>query len=89
MKYFFAKIEEKAVKLEAAGTYSAVQFKKNDWIIFVRWYEFVPTRKKGEVIGFIKGICPMDTLRIDYSHIDANCYTAVVWRILSAQQRDK
>ncbi len=35
-EYFVAKIEKKAVELEEAGTYSAVQFKKNDWIIFAR-----------------------------------------------------
>ena len=37
-EYFVAKIQEKAVKLEEAGTYSAVKFMKYDWIVFVQWY---------------------------------------------------
>ena len=44
-KYFVAKIQEKAIKLEEAGTYSALQFKGNDWIMFVQWYECVSTTK--------------------------------------------
>ncbi len=56
--YFVAKIEEKAVKLEEAGTYSAVQFKKNDWIIFVRWYEFVSTKKNRRGDRFYKKDLP-------------------------------
>ena len=42
--YFVAKIEEKAKQLSEAGTYSAVHFKKNDWIVFVRWFIFVPSK---------------------------------------------
>ena len=42
--YFVAKIEEIALRLGEAGTYSAVPFKKNDWIVYVCWYEFVPTK---------------------------------------------
>ena len=53
-EYFVAKIEEKAVKLEEAGTYSAVQFKKNDWIVFVQWYEFVSTKKNRRGDRFYK-----------------------------------
>ena len=32
-EYFAAKITEKAIKLEEAGTYNALQFRKNDWIV--------------------------------------------------------
>ena len=53
-EYFVAKIEEKAVKLEEAGVYSAVQFKKNDWIVFVRWYEFVATKQNRRGDRFYK-----------------------------------
>jgi hypothetical protein len=53
-EYFVAKIEEKAVKLEEAGTYSAVPFKKNDWIVFERWYEFVSTKKNRRGDRFYK-----------------------------------
>ena len=34
-EYFVAEIKEKAIKLEEAGTYSALQFKKNDWVVVV------------------------------------------------------
>ena len=44
-EYVVAKIKEKARKLEEAGTYSALQFKENNWIVFVQWYEFVSTMK--------------------------------------------
>ena len=40
-EYFVTKIKEKAVKLEEAGTYIAIPFKKNDYIVSVQWYEFV------------------------------------------------
>jgi hypothetical protein len=54
--YFVARIEEKAIKLEADGLYSAVPYKKNDWIIFVRWFNFVPSYKnrRGDR-GYSKG----------------------------------
>ena len=42
--YFVAKIERKAMKLEEDGTYSAVPYRRNDWIAFVRWYNFVPSK---------------------------------------------
>lgn len=38
--YFVARIVEKAKQLEEAETYSAVNFKKNDWIVSVQWYIF-------------------------------------------------
>lgn len=43
--YFVAKIEKRAVKLDEAGVYSAVPFRKNDWIVYVRWYNFVPSKQ--------------------------------------------
>ena len=43
--YFVAKIERMATKLDEAGVYSAVPFKKNDWIVYVRWYNFVPSKQ--------------------------------------------
>ena len=52
--YFVAKIEEKALRLGGAGTYSAVPFKKNDWIVYVCWYEFVPTKKNRNGDRFYK-----------------------------------
>ena len=42
-EYFVAKIKERAIKLEEAGTYSSIPFKKNDWIVSVQWYGFVST----------------------------------------------
>ena len=42
--YFVAKVEEKAIKLEEGGTYSAVLYRKNDWIVSVQWYVFIPTK---------------------------------------------
>jgi len=51
-EYFVAKIEEKAKQLEEEGTYSAVLFKKNDWIIFVRWYIFVSSKTNRLGDGF-------------------------------------
>ena len=49
-EYFVAKIKEKAIKLEEAGTYSAIPFKKNDWNVSVQWYEFVSimNNKRGD-----------------------------------------
>ena len=44
-EYFVAKVEEKAKKLDEGGTYSAVPYRKNDWIVFVRWYTFVPSKR--------------------------------------------
>ena len=39
-EYFMAIIEEKAMKLEDDGVYSAVSFRKNDWIVYVCWCIF-------------------------------------------------
>ena len=44
-EYFIAKIVEKARKLEEDGTYSAVLYRKNDWIVSVCWYNFAPTKQ--------------------------------------------
>ena len=43
-EYFVAKIEEKAKKIEETGFYSAVNFKKGDWIVKIRWYELCPLK---------------------------------------------
>ena len=43
MKNICDKNKEKAIKLEESGTYSAIPFKKNDWIVSAQWYEFVST----------------------------------------------
>ena len=45
--YFVANIERSALKLDGAGVYSAVPFQKNDWIVYVRWYNFVPSKQNG------------------------------------------
>jgi hypothetical protein len=45
-EYFVAKIVEKSKQLEESETYSAVKFKKNDWIVSVQWYNFEPTKKQ-------------------------------------------
>ena len=45
--YFAVKIEEEATLLEEDGTYSAVPYRTNDWIVFVRWYTFVPSKING------------------------------------------
>ena len=37
-EYFVAKIEGRAKKIDKAGFYSAVEFKKGDWIVKIRWY---------------------------------------------------
>ena len=40
------------MKLEEDRSYCAVPFRKNDWIVSVRWYEFVPFHQremKGEI----------------------------------------
>jgi hypothetical protein len=47
-EYFVAKIEERAKKLDEAGTYSAVQYRKGDWIVFARWYVFEPGKSNEE-----------------------------------------
>jgi hypothetical protein len=46
-EYFVAKIEEKAKKLEEDGVYSAVPFKKNDWIVSVCWYCYISSNLNG------------------------------------------
>ena len=43
--YFVVRIVEGAKQLEESETYSAVKFKKNDWIISVQWYNFEPSKK--------------------------------------------
>ena len=52
--YFVAKIGERAVKLEEDGTYRAVPFRKNDWIVSVHWYDFAPPKRNEKGIGFIQ-----------------------------------
>jgi len=47
-EYFVAKIEERAKKLEEDGTFCAVPFKKNDWIVLVRWYNFAKKNPGGD-----------------------------------------
>ena len=42
--YYVAKIEGDALQLDEAGTYTAVLYKKNDWIVSVCWYAFAPTK---------------------------------------------
>ena len=44
-------VKREGNKLEEAGTYSAIPFKKNAWIVSVQWYEFVSTmnNRKGEL----------------------------------------
>ncbi len=46
-EYFVARIEERAKKLDEDGVYSAVPFKKNDWIVSVCWYCFVSSNISG------------------------------------------
>ena len=36
------------MKLEESGTYSAVPYQKNDWIVFVRWYCFAKVNPRGD-----------------------------------------
>ena len=47
-EYFVAKVEQDAMQLNEAGTYSTVAFKKNDWIVSVNWYIFAPTKTNEE-----------------------------------------
>jgi len=47
-EYFVAKIEEKAKQLEEEGVYSDVLYKKNDWIVYARWYAFSKTNDSGD-----------------------------------------
>ena len=44
-EYFVCKIEEKAIILSEAGMYSAVKFKKGDWIVKICWYVFCPSKQ--------------------------------------------
>ena len=48
-EYFVAKIEERAKKIDKDAIYSAVEFKKGDWIVKIRWYVFCPsmTNRRG------------------------------------------
>ena len=43
-EYFVAKVEVRAKKIDKAGFYSAVEFKKGDWIVKIRWYELCPLK---------------------------------------------
>ena len=52
--YFVGKIEKKPLKLDEDGTYSAVLYKKNDWITSIRWYEFVPSKRDDSGDRFYK-----------------------------------
>jgi len=49
-EYFVAKIDEKAIQLDEAGTYGAGPCKNVDWIVSVCWVVFAPTKtnKKGD-----------------------------------------
>ena len=49
-EYFVAKIEERAKKIDKDEIYSAVEFKKGDWIVKIRWYIFCPsmTNRRGD-----------------------------------------
>ena len=56
VNYFVAKIEVRELKLEGDGTYSAVPFRKNEWIVSVCWYDFSPSqRNEREDRFYIKG----------------------------------
>ena len=65
--YFVAKIEEGSQKLDEAGVYSAVPFRTNDWIVFVCWYNFFPSKliSNGNRFYFPR-IFPMDSLQLDH-----------------------
>jgi len=45
--YFVAKIERSALKVDDAGVYSAVPFRKNGWIVYVCWYNCVASKQNG------------------------------------------
>jgi hypothetical protein len=47
-EYFVARIEERAIKLEASGTYSSVMYRKGDWIVSVCWYVFDKVNEAGD-----------------------------------------
>ena len=42
-EYFVAKIEERVKKIDWDEIYSAVEFKKGEWIVKIRWYAFCPS----------------------------------------------
>ena len=42
-EYFVAKIEERVKKIDWDEIYSAVEFKKGEWIVKIRWYVFCPS----------------------------------------------
>ena len=43
-EYFVAKIEGAVKQLDEDGVYSAVTFRKNDWIVSVCWYNYVESK---------------------------------------------
>ena len=52
--WFVARVEEKAKKLEEARVYTTVHYEKNDWIVNVRWYLFIPYKVDGNGDRFYK-----------------------------------
>jgi len=61
-EYFVAKIEDKAVKLEEAGTYSAVKFKKMIGLFLCDGMNLSLRRKTDEAIGSIRRDLPNGSL---------------------------
>ena len=51
---YLAKIEQDALQLDEAGTYSTVVFKNNDWIVSVCQYASAPTKTNGRGDRFYK-----------------------------------
>ena len=41
-EYCVVKNQSQEKKIDEAGVYSAVQYKKGDWIVKISWYEFSP-----------------------------------------------
>ena len=55
--YFIANIEGQDKKIDGAGIYSCVSYKKGYWVVCARWYVFVLPSRTGSVIGFTRKVC--------------------------------
>ena len=56
-EYLCAKIEQDALQINEARSYSTVVFKNNDWLISVHWYLFAPTKTNGGGDRFYRKGC--------------------------------
>ena len=69
--YFIYNIERRDKKIDEAGIYSCVSYKKGYWVVCARWYVFVLPSRTGSVIGFTRKVVKNTGIPLRYHRDDS------------------